>query len=52
MGFVCFSQLGSVGIFIQLHYGITYSIAKWKLWENVETVGDIIYYLSEICRKR
>ena len=52
MGFVCFVQLVSLWHFVQFHYAITESIAQWKLWETAETVGDIIYYVSEMCRKR
>ena len=49
MGFVCFVQFGSIGIFIQLHYR---NHINHSQVETVETVGDIIYCLSEMCRKR
>ena len=48
MGFVCFFQLGSVRFLVKFH---CYNIRHCPM-EAVESVGDFIYCVSGICRKR
>ena len=52
MGFGCFVQLCPVRIFVQFRYAIAWSTAHWKILVTVDIMGDIIYHVSEMCKKR